>query len=371
MKRYVLAAVAAAIIVSGQAFAQDQGRWAGPEIGIQGGYGWGTSSGDVSSTIPVPPAPPAPPAPPVGPVAGPLGSLSHYNISPDGALLGAHLGYNWQFNRIVLGLEGDAEGVNVSGNYVQRTAPTFSVHSRMDFDASIRGRLGFAFRRVLLYGTGGVAFGDIRTAYTVPLGTSIGEMRGVRVGWTAGAGLEYALNRRWSVGAEYRYTDLGHATFTNTAAGVTDSNEFNFSAVRLRISYRFAPPPPPPPTPMPAAAPAAAAPPPPRTFLVFFGFDRSMLTPDARKTLEAAAFTYRKSGIARVQVSGYTDAAGTQAYNLRLSHRRAATVAAYLAAQGVPRHVMVVRWFGKLHQRVPTANGVREPQNRRVEIVMP
>jgi outer membrane protein OmpA-like peptidoglycan-associated protein len=142
--------------------------------------------------------------------------------------------------------------------------------------------------------------------------------------------------------------------------------------IRVGLTYRFAPPPPAPPpaAPMPAAAPAPAPPPQARTFLVFFDFDRYNLTPDARRVIDAAVAGYRSTGSARVEVSGYTDLAGTQAYNLRLSQRRADAVANYMMRQGVPKNVMDLKWFGKEHPRVPTADGVREPQNRRVEIVM-
>jgi outer membrane immunogenic protein len=342
MKRHILAGIAAlGLIASSPAFAHGT-DWTGLEVGLQGGYGWGTSN-DTTGL---------------------------YSFTPDGVLGGGHVGYNWQIRRFVFGIEGDVEGADLSGGVTHSIAPTFHVHSSMDFDASIRGRLGLAFSRFLVYGTGGAAYGDVNTSYQVPSGTPFGGTDGVRTGWTAGAGLDYALDPNWSVGAEYRYTDLGHSTFTRLA--VTDRNEFNYNAIRLRITYRFAPPPPPPPpAPMPAAAPAPMPPPPARNFIVFFGFDKANLTSDARRTLEAAAYTYKKTGIAEVQVSGYTDAAGTQAYNLRLSHRRAEAVANYLAGLGVPRHVMDVKWFGKEHLRVPTPNGVREPQNRRVEIMMP
>jgi outer membrane protein OmpA-like peptidoglycan-associated protein len=344
MKRLLLAVVAGAgLMLSAGAYAQ---TWNGPEIGIQGGYGWGTSSGQINP--------------------GAFG----YSFSPDGGMGGAHAGYNWQFGPYVLGLEGDAEGGSISDTgRVGTTAAT--VHSNLDFDASVRGKLGFAFNRILLYGTGGVAFGDVNTHYAFA-GTPIGSNSEVRVGWTAGGGVAYALTPNWELGAEYRYTDLGHQT--TTAAGFTDSNDFTYSMVRAVLTYRFAPPPPPPPpmaAPMPAAAPA---PPPPqmaRTFLVFFDFDKYNLTPDARRVIEAAAQSYKANGSARLEVSGYTDLAGTQAYNLRLSQRRADAVANYLLRQGVPKTVMDVKWFGKEHPRVPTPDGVREPQNRRVEIVMP
>jgi OmpA-OmpF porin, OOP family len=348
MKRFLIMSAAIAGIALATASARAQSWWTGPEIGLQGGGALGQLSGHGTSA------------------AGTL----NYHTNPSGGLFGGHLGYDWQFGGIVAGLEGDAEGADVSESLTRAAAPAFHLSSNMDFDASLRGRLGVAFDRFLIYGTGGVAFGDLDNKYTVS-GVSFSNS-GVRTGWTAGVGFDYALNPNWLIGAEYRYTDLGSQSVAVPALGATFRDSFNFNAIRVRVSYRFgAPPPPPPMEPMPAAAPAPAPPPPPRTFLVFFGFDRYNLTPEARKTLDAAAFTYKKTGVARVNVSGYTDLAGTQAYNLRLSRRRADSVAAYLARIGVPRNAMDVQWFGKLHPRVPTPNGVREPQNRRVEIVMP
>jgi outer membrane protein OmpA-like peptidoglycan-associated protein len=343
-----IAGIAAATFSTG---ALAQNLWDGPEVGIQGGYGWGTSKGSIAS------------------------GLLNYSFSPDGGLGGAHAGFNWQWDHVVLGVEGDVEGGDVSGT-LNGTFTRFAgnVHSSMDFDASIRGKLGWAFDRVLVYGTGGVAFGDVNTRFTAttpPIG-NVGSVNGVRVGWTGGGGLAYAITPNWELGAEYRYTDLGSKNVTFPLAGVTGTNSFTYSAVRAVLTYRFAPPPPAPPmAPMPAAAPAPAPMPMARTFLVFFDFDRYNLTPDARRVIDAAAGVYKVGGHARIDVSGYTDLAGTQAYNLRLSQRRADAVAAYLARQGVPKNVMDVKWFGKEHPRVPTADGVREPQNRRVEIVMP
>jgi len=224
----------------------------------------------------------------------------------------------------------------------------------------------------MVYGTGGVAFGDVKNLYeSSACGIECGHSDTMRVGWTAGAGVAYAITNNWSTDLEYRYTDLGSTAFGN--ANITDSNDFNYSAIRLGITYRFALPPMMAiaPAVMPAAAPAPAPMAPPRTFIVFFDFDKSNLTADARKVIEAAAQSFKTSGVARIEVSGYTDLAGTQAYNLRLSKRRAEAVAAYLDKLGVQRNVLDVKWFGKENPRVPTPDGVREPQNRRVEIVMP
>ncbi len=354
MKRVLIAAiVAVAAAFSTSAFAQGwwdgSTRFSGFEVGVQGGYGWGTSSGNL---------------------VGPFSGLPHYSFSTNGGMGGGHFGYDWEFPPgVVVGLEGDIEGGDIGGR-LRDFARDASVGSSMDFDASFRGRVGWTFGpQTLLYGTGGVAFGDVTTHFNDPIGFRLAGSSENRVGWTAGVGLAYAWTGNWETNIEYRYTDLGSHS-QSLPIGISDNNIFHYNMIRLGVTYRFAPPPPPPPAPMPVAAPAPPPPPPPRTFLVFFDFDRYNLTPDARRVIEAAAAAFKTSGSARIDVSGYTDLAGTQAYNLRLSRRRADTVAAYLAKEGVPRNVMDVKWFGKENPRVPTPDGVREPQNRRVEIEM-
>jgi outer membrane protein OmpA-like peptidoglycan-associated protein len=104
-------------------------------------------------------------------------------------------------------------------------------------------------------------------------------------------------------------------------------------------------------------------------FIVFFEFDKSSLTADGKKVVDAAAAAF-KGGKSGVAISGYTDLAGTQPYNLALSKRRAETVKAALVKDGVPASAIDASWHGKENPRVPTADGVREPQNRRVEITM-
>jgi len=86
--------------------------------------------------------------------------------------------------------------------------------------------------------------------------------------------------------------------------------------------------------------------------------------------VQDAATSYKATGSARIAVTGYTDLAGTQQYNLGLSKRRADAVRAALVQQGVPDGVIAETWRGKENPAVPTADGVREPRNRRVEIVI-
>ena len=113
----------------------------------------------------------------------------------------------------------------------------------------------------------------------------------------------------------------------------------------------------------------AAVAPQQQMFIVFFEFDKSALTVDGKKVVDAAAAAF-KSGKKNVAIAGYTDLAGTQQYNLALSKRRADTVKAALVRDGVPTAAINESWHGKENPRVPTADGVREPQNRRVEITM-
>jgi len=131
-----------------------------------------------------------------------------------------------------------------------------------------------------------------------------------------------------------------------------------------RLPVQSAPPPPPP-------AIAAAPPPAPSLFLVFFEFDRASLTEAGAATVQQAADYFKQRGAAQIQIAGYTDLAGSQQYNLRLSKRRADTVRAYLNRLSVPNGAIDESWHGKENPRVPTPDGVREPQNRRVEIVVP
>jgi OmpA-OmpF porin, OOP family len=124
-----------------------------------------------------------------------------------------------------------------------------------------------------------------------------------------------------------------------------------------------------PPPPAAQAAPQPPAPPPPSSYLVFFDWNSAALGPGASEVIPSAAGAYRAGAPVTVQVTGYTDTSGSDSYNERLSVRRTRAVAATLAPDGVPPGAMVVTGRGENDLRVPTPKGVREPQNRRVEIV--
>jgi OmpA family len=109
----------------------------------------------------------------------------------------------------------------------------------------------------------------------------------------------------------------------------------------------------------------------PGIFVVFFGLDEATLTPDGALVVAGAAEEYQETGAARIVVTGHTDTSGAADYNLELSLRRAEMVANELMRRGVPAADITTLGRGEEDLLVPTADGVREPRNRRVEIVVP
>jgi outer membrane protein OmpA-like peptidoglycan-associated protein len=174
--------------------------------------------------------------------------------------------------------------------------------------------------------------------------------------------------------AEYRFFGVGsrsyNAAFTPVAgvgpvpSNVRLGNDFNHS-VLIGLRYNFLPPAPPPPAP--AAVPAQA---PARSYLVFFDWDKATLTDRARQIIAEAAANSTKVQYTRIEVNGYTDTSGTPRYNQGLSIRRAQAVQAELVKDGVPQGAITIQGFGDTNLLVPTGPGVREPQNRRVEIII-
>jgi OmpA-OmpF porin, OOP family len=119
--------------------------------------------------------------------------------------------------------------------------------------------------------------------------------------------------------------------------------------------------------------PAAAVPPPPppeqHNFIVFFPWNSAVVTLDGRQIVAAAGNAIKAGPSGPIAVTGYTDTSGTAAYNQKLSVRRAQNVANALVRAGAPQNELTVSGQGENNLRVPTPPGVREPQNRRVEIV--
>ncbi len=175
--------------------------------------------------------------------------------------------------------------------------------------------------------------------------------------------------------AEYRFlAEIGGRSYKDqlfTVAGKSGgkqsfgTDDFNHSFL-LGIRYAFnTPTPVPPPQPVPVVPQTQA-----RTYLVFFDWDRADLTDRARQIVGEAAQASRQVQTTNIEVQGNADLSGTHAYNQRLSLRRAQTVAAELVRDGVPRQEISIQAFGDSRPLVPTAPGVREPQNRRVAIIL-
>jgi outer membrane protein OmpA-like peptidoglycan-associated protein len=101
---------------------------------------------------------------------------------------------------------------------------------------------------------------------------------------------------------------------------------------------------------------------------VFFDWDKSNLRPDAASVLDNAVAQYANCGNANVMLAGHADRSGAPSYNVGLSSRRNATVRAYLASKGIADGAITDKAFGESQNLVATADGVREPQNRRVEV---
>ena len=199
-----------------------------------------------------------------------------------------------------------------------------------------------------------------------------------------GAALPIAAVPGLALTAEYRFLGTGGGTRSYNASGSitvpvaggstisTQNGQFQLgheynNAFLVGFRYNFGVAPPPPPAPAPVAAPAPA---PARSYLVFFDWDKATLTDRARQIIREAAENSTHVQYTQIEVNGYTDTSGTPQYNMGLSIRRANSVAAELVRDGVPRNAIAIHGFGETHLLVPTGPGVREPQNRRVEIII-
>ena len=183
--------------------------WSGFYIGLNGGYGWGKA--DVSNA---------------------LGNFT--TGTQDGWLIGATLGYNLQTGNWVWGLEGDIDYALIKGNTSNTVACGGGECSVKDsWFGTARGRIGYAWNRFLPYITGGAAFGGLKVE------TPIGSNTDSAIGWTAGAGVEWAFTAAWSAKLEYLYADLGKSTCDAATCGISTDIEPKINIVRAGINYRF------------------------------------------------------------------------------------------------------------------------------------
>ena len=195
--------------------------WAGFYVGGQVGYSWNANT--ITSNA----------------AAGFIGSKPN----AVGAFGGLHTGYNFQSGAFVYGLEADVNYANLKGNTIGRfgnvIAPPNNHSATLGVNGSVRARLGVAFGNLLPYITGGVALADNK--YTINHIGGQGSFSKTLVGWTAGAGVEYALSNNWTARVEYRYTDYG-STSARPLAGFPNeeyTGKTKTQDIRLGLSYKF------------------------------------------------------------------------------------------------------------------------------------
>jgi len=172
---------------------------------------------------------------------GAMGGYAQENSSDlgrlSGGFAGGTAGYNWQNGNLVFGLEADAAWADV-GATVGILPGLVSVNDTIRSMGTVRGRLGYAFDQVLLYGTGGYAWADNRITATA-LGVSISDSQ-FHSGWTVGAGVEVMFAPKWSVKAEYLYRSFqGETYFSGIVPGGVNSGTLNLNSVQVGVNYHF------------------------------------------------------------------------------------------------------------------------------------
>ncbi|RVC76219.1 porin family protein [Mesorhizobium sp. M4A.F.Ca.ET.022.05.2.1] len=215
MRRLTLASAGLLALLSGSAQAADLGAdlpmtapgfdWTGYYAGLQGGYGWGNS--DMSSTGGAP-----------------------FSASPDlnGGFIGGHVAGLWQFDQAVLGAQADLNYSSVDG--AADLGLGDSAGAEIKWFGSVDAKAGYAMDRVLVYGIGGIAFAGIEASRN-----GVADTR-TDVGWTLGAGVDFALTDKFVVGAQYRYYDFRSEHFD-----IPDDRDqdVKLHTLGVNLSYKF------------------------------------------------------------------------------------------------------------------------------------
>jgi outer membrane immunogenic protein len=181
-------------------------NWTGFYVGLNGGYGFGKTSWSG-------------------------GGLSTGDFNVNGALAGGTIGYNLQTGSWVWGLEADGDYSWIKGSTTSAVCP--GCETRNQWLGTGRARIGYAWDHFLPYITGGAAFGDIKMS-----GGGNSDDK-TKLGWTAGAGIEYGFMRSWSAKLEYLYVDLGKASCSTSVCIAGTDVKFNTNIVRIGLNYRF------------------------------------------------------------------------------------------------------------------------------------
>jgi outer membrane immunogenic protein len=203
--------------------------WSGLYVGGHVGLATGNTTGSVPG---IPP---------------PFNAITNTDYDMNGAMWGGHVGYNFQFNRYVLGVEGTFDGTSLEGD--TSCVIFLSCHREADWIGTIVARAGFlATPNTLIYGMGGIAWGKLNTDVKIG-GFNILSGDDVHTGWTAGVGIEQAFNDRISARIEYAHVDLGDETTGLHVAGglgggffggsIPDRTDAEFDMIRLGVGYKL------------------------------------------------------------------------------------------------------------------------------------
>ena len=220
MKRILLVVGALALLRGSHALAADFPppqpyapppvfSWTGFYLGINSGYGYGQSSWN-------------------DPVLGSTG-----NFKTDGFLIGGTVGANYQIGGFVIGIEADGDWSNANGSTPNTCAP-FACVTQSTWLATVRGREGWGWDRVFVYGTGGGAFGNVQAG-----ATGLPSASSTQAGWTAGAGIEFAFTPNWTAKIEYLHVDLGNFACPVASCGTATTVSLTENIVRAGLNYKF------------------------------------------------------------------------------------------------------------------------------------
>jgi outer membrane immunogenic protein len=197
-------------------------NWSGLYIGIDGGFGWG--SADLSAVLVDP------------------------KFDVTGGFAGSHIGYNWQRDRAVFGIEADLHGAGIDGFKLLSEGSAFAAaQTSLHWFSTVRGRLGYTLENLLLYATGGFAVGGVEDKLILvnpitSIPTNTAKNNQTATGYAVGGGLQFLFNPSWSAKLEYQYLDFGSETlFTSLISGETATARFvhAYDTMRVGLSYHL------------------------------------------------------------------------------------------------------------------------------------
>ncbi len=192
--------------------------WSGFYAGLNAGYGWNTSNWSSNAT----------PA-----------AFASSSMTAKGIIAGGQVGYNYQMNNIVVGLEGRGQYSGAKTTAPCAVAAGATCSTQQKWLADISGRLGYASDRALVYVSGGYAFTNYTFTQTQPT-PIVTWTPAARSGWTAGAGVEYAVTNNLIYGLEYKYYDFGtKASVSNTTPSTNIKLSEKENVILARLSYKF------------------------------------------------------------------------------------------------------------------------------------